>query len=613
LVLQSLAGAAHAQNAAQILAKVTKAYAGCRSYADEGSGEMISANRKRHSMFRTSFVRDAGFRYQLWLPPGESGPWSPWVVWKSGDLLKVQGLASAARTQNVGFDGALSRMSVYSSGSSVAVPPLLLPGQFRSSDLVSLMVNPVLAGEETIEGRKTFRIEGTLQGFPVKLWIDEKQSLILRSYRKVFTGEQSEELTVQYKPQIDVAISPEDLAFVPSGDGSKDAPISREAPATKNPLPAPRLRNFGSSLGTYQNQSAALTPASQDDDVVRVETNLVVSPVLVLDDHGRNVKGLTAEDFVVKEDDKLQKIDTFSLGDNEDVPRSIVLIVDYSNSQFPYLRTSIESAKTLVDKLNRKDRMAIVTDDVKLLVDFTSDKQLLKTRLEELKTRAASGIVGLSEQYDALLAVLNELFDREEDERPIVIFQTDGDELENLKGNPFQDPYVLPRKYDLEEILTAATRTRSTIYSVISGVRFVNSGPDDLLKRARRDWENRQRAGVEMLRALNYGKSSLPAWTSAQPTEQALLKQAEIWLRRQTALVNLSTATGAAPEFLEEPEQANEIYTRILTDINQRYVIGYYPTNRARDGKRRKVSIEVRGHPEYKVWGQKSYFAREEK
>ena len=63
----------------------------------------------------------------------------------------------------------------------------------------------------------------------------------------------------------------------------------------------------------------------------------------------------------------------------------------------------------------------------------------------------------------------------------------------------------------------------------------------------------------------------------------------------------------------EQPSQADEIYTRILTDIDRRYVIGYYPTNRARDGKRRKVQIEIRNHPEYVVWGQKTYFAREER
>jgi hypothetical protein len=76
--------------------------------------------------------------------------------------------------------------------------------------------------------------------------------------------------------------------------------------------------------------------------------------------------------------------------------------------------------------------------------------------------------------------------------------------------------------------------------------------------------------------------------------------------------VEIAKHAGAWAEFLERPDQADEIYTRVLTDIDRRYVLGYYPSNRTRDGKRRKVSVEVRGHPEYLVWGQKTYFARQE-
>lgn len=77
----------------------------------------------------------------------------------------------------------------------------------------------------------------------------------------------------------------------------------------------------------------------------------------------------------------------------------------------------------------------------------------------------------------------------------------------------------------------------------------------------------------------------------------------------QQALVDLSALTGGWADFLEEPAQAAGIYERIFSDVNRRYVIGFYPSNKARDGGRRRVSIEVRGHPEYTVWGRKSYFA----
>jgi hypothetical protein len=58
---------------------------------------------------------------------------------------------------------------------------------------------------------------------------------------------------------------------------------------------------------------------------------------------------------------------------------------------------------------------------------------------------------------------------------------------------------------------------------------------------------------------------------------------------------------------LEQPDQADKIYSNILAGMNLRYVLGYYPTNPAQDGKIRKLKIEVRNHPEYKVFGRESY------
>jgi hypothetical protein len=71
-------------------------------------------------------------------------------------------------------------------------------------------------------------------------------------------------------------------------------------------------------------------------------------------------------------------------------------------------------------------------------------------------------------------------------------------------------------------------------------------------------------------------------------------------------------ATGGWMAYLEKPGQAADIYATILKDINQRYVIGYYPTNAARDGKPRNVRISVRDHPEYYVHGRNTYYAPDE-
>jgi len=472
-----------------------------------------------------------------------------------------------------------------------------------------------LTGNEKIDGRETFRLEGKLwRAQPIKLWIDKTQYVIVKISRKVLFGDSEVESTVHFKPKLNTDIPPEVLQLkMPNHRAVAPLPGSTATSSHSiRPVLTPRGRKFGSSLALSPNERArrAEERAADEDDVVRVDTDLVVAAVLVLDGEGKIVTGLSKEDFVVKEDDGLQEVASVALGDSKDVPRSIVLIIDYSGSQLPYIQTSIEAAKMLVDKLNPKDRMAVVTDDVNLLVDFTSDKDLLKTRLEGLKESALSGALGASDQYDALLATMTELFSlrRAAD----YYFQTDGDELESLKGGSPQpyNAFSLPRKFGLEDILTATERSRVAVYSVISGVRFFGVPQAELLKRAEADLVNRTKANQQLQRALNHsparvGPTKLP--------DEILQQQATVWLRRHTALAAVARFTGAWTEFLEEPSQADEIYNRILTDIDRRYVIGYYPTNRARDGKRRKVQIEIRNHPEYIVWGQKTYFAREER
>lgn len=75
----------------------------------------------------------------------------------------------------------------------------------------------------------------------------------------------------------------------------------------------------------------------------------------------------------------------------------------------------------------------------------------------------------------------------------------------------------------------------------------------------------------------------------------------------QTAMVKLAELSGGFTSFLENPEDAENIYSDIFTVMKNRYVIGYYPTNRTRDGRSRQVTIQVRNHPEFTVTGRKAY------
>jgi VWFA-related protein len=370
-----------------------------------------------------------------------------------------------------------------------------------------------------------------------------------------------------------------------------------------------KREEFGSSLKRLKwderEQRAVETKRGDElpdsETVFRVETALAVFEILALDKKGRTVSGLTKDDLIVTEDGAPQEVANLSPGDGSTVPRSIVLIIDYSGSLQPFIENSVAAARTLVDRLKPNDRMAVVTDDVALLVDFTRDKGKLKKGLDSLRKRANSGRPGRSEQYSALLATLKELLAGVE--RPIIIFQTDGDELGGLRSAEAPGiPAILHnqfKEYSIEDIYTAAEKTRTTIYSVIPGVRFAGVPPEEHVERARTLFER-------LLKPQEWG-----GWRrSLTPTfEDYLRSRAQMSLRQQLALAGIADLTGGWAEYLEEPGQAAGIYDRIFAGIERRYILTYYPTNIKRDGKLRRVEIKARNHPDYIILGKKSYYA----
>ena len=418
---------------------------------------------------------------------------------------------------------------------------------------------------------------------------------------------------------------------------------------TPAPQKRKKIKDFGSSLKRlkWDPKKNAVTStedvANSEDDVIRIDTSLVSCELLVLDRQGNSVSGLTAADFSITEDNTPQTVGHFFTGDNVNVPRTIVLIFDYSGSQLPYLKNSVSAAKVLIDKLGPKDLMAIVTDDVEMIQEFTADKKKLKNKLDQLEKHAQfdfSAIgsydpprTGRSKQYSALLATLKEAFD-DEDVRPIIIFQTDGDEAyflrnpvirmtipEGLKGDELQFAKGMVAYYE-EQLVTAKTefslddlyhaveRSRATVYTVVPGIKLLGLPFESQVAKV---MDERRRQFAELL------KKSAPQMQDRMKNMRSkrdqniemvsVVWQAQRTEKLQSALAGVAGLTGGWTEFLESPEQADEIYSRIFSDINQRYIVGYYPTNKERDGKRRKIDFQVKGHPEYQVFGRRSYFA----
>jgi len=139
-----------------------------------------------------------------------------------------------------------------------------------------------------------------------------------------------------------------------------------------------------------------LAPAcfAQDDDVVRVKSNLVNIDVLVKDKKGKYVPDLKAADFTIFENGVAQKIEFFDgplAGSNRGsitdgvpnepnvVPRNYVtLLLDSQTTDITNLKQVREGMlKYAREQLTDADVVALmsVTNGLQLIQPFTNDKQ----------------------------------------------------------------------------------------------------------------------------------------------------------------------------------------------------------------------------------------------
>jgi Ca-activated chloride channel family protein len=359
---------------------------------------------------------------------------------------------------------------------------------------------------------------------------------------------------------------------------------------------------FGESLKKTSDKKHRLPreirPQSSDsDDAIKIQTVLTMTDVYVQDEKGGYVGGLNKDDFQITEDGIPQQVEVFSNGNDRPIPRSIVMIIDHSGSQLAYLKNSIEAAKILISKLPADDRMAIVTDDVRLLQDFTNDKEALIKNLEELKDRTFSGEVGKSLQYSALYAVLKEKFQGNE-LRPVIIFQTDGDELTTLKGAGFK--YSLT-SFSYQDLARLAASSGVAVYTINPGTSFIGIDTDEARRRALADLK----LGASAYDAVRRRK---PTRLEKDYTNQFLDEWAAARAKDESAIHQLAEFTGGFAVNIPTPDKAADAYARIFEEMSRRYTLGYYPTNQSRDGSLRSISVKVAGG-KYTVRHKSSYLA----
>ncbi len=284
--------------------------------------------------------------------------------------------------------------------------------------------------------------------------------------------------------------------------------------------------------------------------VIKSEVTLVNLFATVRDKNHRVVTDLKQDDFKVSEDGKDEKIAFFSK--EMALPITLGLLLDTSGSE-QFMLSAIQDAggRFMRRVLKKGDEAMVISfdSDVDLLSDFTDDKQILDRAINKARINIPGG--GSMAGNPGPVAgnqTGTALYD--------AIYLACGDKLNGEAGRKaiiiVTDAQDEGSKVRLEEAVEAAQRTDTVIHILlVADPRFGG----------------------------NMGVAH-----------------------------RLTEDTGGRLIVIRSEKNLEEAFDQISEELRSQYTLGYYPTNTARDGKFRKIKVEMGNH-DLKVLARKGYYA----
>ncbi len=277
-----------------------------------------------------------------------------------------------------------------------------------------------------------------------------------------------------------------------------------------------------------------------DPDVIRVDTDLVNTVFTAVDQDRHFVTTLQAKDLRVLENQTPQEISLFEKETNR--PLTIVILVDTSKSQERTLPDEKRAAKAFLSAVMRPavDRVAIVS--------FTGEPKVQQALTDSLPK-------------------LERAIDRMKVEVP-----ADNPECENVKTVQ-EDPLCWTSIWDSvwasanEVLAKAPDNSRRAIVLLSDG--------DDTASTIKRQ-ESIDSAVRNNVAVYSIG-----------------IGDPEFYKIEKDSLEKLSNRTGGRAFFPGSEPELQRAFAQIQEELRSQYVVAYSPRNKARDGGRREVKLEI--------------------
>ena len=347
---------------------------------------------------------------------------------------------------------------------------------------------------------------------------------------------------------------------------------------------------------TVDAQTTSPTPPIQEEEqVVKVESRLVVVPVSVTNAAGDPVLGLKATDFHIAEENKPQTID--SLGNADSVPLEIAVLFDVSASAGSMFKFQQETAaKFLQEVLRPEDRATIFTVGIKPALVQERDTA-------ERSQVAIKSIVPTAQQtafYDSVRFAAEHLQkNAPKGRRKVIVVISDGEDTNSdgvLKAI-WDAETKIASNVQGEELRTLRVRARDTA-KVREQVRVLKSLQD----------------ADTVFYSINPGGSSLQLNKMAQFGQENLQKFADD-----------TGGTAYLPKFLPvdtKDELANTsnmrkntatletIFKQLANELRAQYLIQYYSDSEFPNNKYVRLSLGLKNPANYRVRARQGYYVK---
>ena len=366
----------------------------------------------------------------------------------------------------------------------------------------------------------------------------------------------------------------------------------------------PRTVGQGNSPHNSNTSQPANTAVEEVDEggIVRVETQLVSVPAVVTDRNGRPLAGLKLENFAVMEDGKAQTLTNFA---TTETPFEIALLLDTSGSTRDDLGLIRDAANAFIAALRPGDRVAIVAfknrqDDgipvatVDLRSSLTDDRGNLRVAIESLGTSNGTPF------YDSLAEISKQVFrEAPRDEvrgRRAIVALTDG--VDSSSNIGFED-------------------ARATLARTGVAAYFIQLSTEDYVEdRLLKDCEDDGRLTLSSKQLERFRRLFVPNAQKEDYQDFCRLGQFErmdisrrLYNLARTEMNELARGTGGRNFSAATLRDARAAFAQVANEIGTQYSLGYYPSNKTRDGQFRKISVEIRGVKDAQVRAREGYYA----